>query len=115
VRAANPTWSDGDVRAKAEALTQLDESAARSILLDNGDWDGGLADLANPAAAGIDIWLVRGDPTAGGYIPDAAAAAIADRIGADHVISLPGAPHSPQRTHPEATTAAFLRALAVSS
>ncbi len=52
VRRENPAWSDGDVAAKAEALTQLDEAAARSVLLDNGDWDGGLADLADPAAAG---------------------------------------------------------------
>jgi pimeloyl-ACP methyl ester carboxylesterase len=111
VRAENPAWDDGDVRAKAEALTQLDEDAARSVLLDNGDWDGGLADLVDPAAAGIPVWLVRGDPAAGGYVPDAALPAYAARIGADHIITIAGAPHSPQRTHPVETTAAVLRAL----
>jgi len=40
--ANNPDWSAGDVQAKAEALVQLDLDAARAILLDNGDWDGGL-------------------------------------------------------------------------
>ena len=111
VRAENPGWSDGDVRAKAEALTQLDEAAARSVFLDNGDWDGGLADLADPAAAGIPIWLLRGDPATGGYIPDAWLPAFEARIGADHVVTIPGAPHSPQRTHPIETVAALLRAL----
>ena len=111
VRAENPGWSDGDVRAKAEALTQLDEAAARSVFLDNGDWDGGLADLADPAAAGIPIWLVRGDPATGGYIPDAYLPAYETRVGADHVITIAGGPHSPQRTHPVETTAAILRAL----
>ena len=38
--------------------------------------------------------------------------ASAARYGADHVITIPGAPHSPQRTHLEATVAAFERALA---
>jgi pimeloyl-ACP methyl ester carboxylesterase len=111
VRAENSDWSDGDVRAKAEALTQLDEAAARSVFLDNGDWDGGLADLADPAAIGIPVWLVRGDPATGGYIPDAYLPAFETRLGADHVITIAGGPHSPQRTHPIETTAAILRAL----
>ena len=60
---ANPAWSAGDVEAKAEALVQLDVDAARAVLLENGDWDGGLADLSDPAAAGIlDIWLDPGRP-----------------------------------------------------
>jgi pimeloyl-ACP methyl ester carboxylesterase len=111
IRAANPAWAEGDVRAKAEAMTQLDEAAARSVLLDNGDWDGGLAELADPAAAGIPVWLIRGDPATGGYIPDAVVPAFAARIGADHVITIPDGPHSPHRTHPVETTAALLRAL----
>ncbi len=111
VRTENPDWSDGDVRAKAEALTQLDEAAARSVLLDNGDWDGGLADLADPAAAGMPIWVVRGEPATGGYIPDAWVPAFEARIGADHLITIPGAPHSPQRMHPVETVAALIRAL----
>jgi pimeloyl-ACP methyl ester carboxylesterase len=111
LRADNPAWIEGDVRAKAEAMTQVDEAAARSVLLDNGDWDGGLADLADPAAAGIPTWLIRGDPATGGYISDAAVPAFAALIGADHVITIEGGPHTPQRTHPVETTAAFIRAL----
>ena len=111
VRADNPDWDDGDIRAKAEALTQLDEAAARSVLLDNGDWDGGLADLADPAAAGIPVWLLRGDPSFGGYIADELIPQFAALIGADHVITIEGGPHSPHRTHPVETTAAMLRAL----
>jgi pimeloyl-ACP methyl ester carboxylesterase len=111
VRAENPEWTDGDVRAKAEALTQLDEESARSVLLDNGDWDGGLADLADPAAADVPIWVVRGDPAAGGSIPNEAVPAFEARIGADHLITIPGAPHSPQRTHPIETVGALVRAL----
>ncbi len=111
VRAENPAWAEGDVRAKAEAMTQLDEAAARSVLLDNGDWDAGLADLADPAAADVPIWVVRGDPAAGGYVPNQVLPAVAARVGPDHVITIEGGPHSPQRTHPVETTAALLRAI----
>jgi pimeloyl-ACP methyl ester carboxylesterase len=82
------------------------------VLLDNGDWDGGLADLSDPAAQGIPTWIVRGDPAAGCLVPDAATLRLAAIVGADHVLTLAGAPHAPQRTHPEATMAALLRALA---
>jgi pimeloyl-ACP methyl ester carboxylesterase len=109
--AANPTWSPGDVRAKAEALLQLDASASRSVLLDNGAWDGGLAELAGPDAVGIPTWIVRGDPAAGGMVPDAAIPAFAALVGPDHILTLAGAPHAPQRTHAAATTLALLRAL----
>jgi len=107
----HPDWSRGDVRAKAEALVELEVEAARAVLLDNGDWDGGLADLAEPAADGIPTWLVRGDPEAGGLVPDGVLPAFASRIGADHIVTLAGAPHAPQRMFPAATTAALLRAL----
>jgi len=110
--AANPTWVTGDVLVKAEALVQLDVDAARAVLLDNGDWDGGLADLTDPATAGIPVWLIRGEEAAGGLVPDAAIPAFAECIGAGHILTLAGAPHAPQRTHLEATTRALLRALA---
>lgn len=112
VAAANPTWEPGDVAASAEAIRQVDVAAARAVVLDNGDWDSGLAALADPAAAGIPVWLVRGEPASGGLTMDAAAAEFGRRYGEDHVITIPGAPHSPQRTHLEATIAAFERALA---
>jgi pimeloyl-ACP methyl ester carboxylesterase len=111
IRAEEPAWSEGDVRAKAEAVMELDFDAARAVLLENGDWDGGLTDLRDPAAAGIDTWLIRGDPVTGGYVDDEAAQSFRDLIGTDHVITIPGSPHSPQRTHPVETTAAILRAL----
>lgn len=111
VRAREPSWSDGDVRAKAEAMTTLDEAAARAVLLENGDWDGGLADLRDPAAAGIDAWVVRGEPATGGYVDEDAVREFEAVIGAGHVITIPGGSHSPQRLHPTETIAAFLRAL----
>jgi pimeloyl-ACP methyl ester carboxylesterase len=111
VAAQNPDWSEEDVLAKAEALVQLDPEAARAVLVDTGDWDGGLADLSDPAADGIPTWLIRGDPASGGYVPDPVLPGFAARIGADHVLTIDGAPHSPQRTHPAATIAALLRAL----
>jgi pimeloyl-ACP methyl ester carboxylesterase len=112
LQATEPGWSEGDIRAKSEAVMELDFEAARAVLLENGDWDGGLGDLRDPAAAGLDVWLVRGDPETGGYVDDVAAAAFADIIGADHVLTIAGGPHSPQRTHPRQTVGAFLRALA---
>jgi pimeloyl-ACP methyl ester carboxylesterase len=107
----NPAWSPGDIEAKAEALHEVDLEAARDILLENGDWDGGLRDISEEAAAGLDIWLIRGDPAAGCLVPDPAAAAYAARIGKDHVLTIRGGHHSPMRSHPVETTAALLVAL----
>jgi pimeloyl-ACP methyl ester carboxylesterase len=107
----NPAWPPGDVAAKAEALVQVDVAAARAVLLDNGDWDGGLADLSDPPAAGVPTWLIRADPAAGGYLADDRLPPFEALLGADHVLTLTGAPHAPQRTHPVETTRALLRAL----
>ena len=99
------------MRAKAEAIMELDFEAARAVLLQNGDWDGGLADLRDPAARGLDIWVIRGDPRTGGYVDDDAARAFEEVIGMGHVHTIAGGPHSPQRTHPEETVATILRVL----
>ncbi|MFI5292500.1 MAG: alpha/beta fold hydrolase [Candidatus Limnocylindrales bacterium] len=111
VTVSEPTWSAGDVRAKAEALTEIDEAAARAVLLDNGDWDAGLSGLADPAAANLDIWVVKGEQATGSYLPDAALPAFVARLGADHILTIKDGAHSPQRMLPEATVVAFLRAL----
>lgn len=111
VTVQNPSWSPEDVLAKAEALMQVDETAARAVLLDNGDWDGGLADISDPAAAGVPIWLVRGEEATGSLVPDVMIPAFAARIGASHILTLAGSPHAPQRTHLAATIVALLRAL----
>ncbi len=106
----HPTWPHGDVLAKAEALTQFDDPAVRAILTGNGDWDGGLAALADPAADLV-VRIVRGDPEAGGLIPDGMAARLAERVGAANVFTIAGGSHAPMRIRPEATTLALLRAL----
>jgi pimeloyl-ACP methyl ester carboxylesterase len=112
IRAAFPTWTEGDVLAKAEGLHRFEIEAARAILLDNGDWDAGLAALADPAAANVPVWYVRGDSQHGGMIPDAALPSLTARVGDEHVLTIVEGPHSPQRTHPEATVLAILRAIA---
>jgi pimeloyl-ACP methyl ester carboxylesterase len=111
LRAVNPSWSPGDVEAKAEALVQLDVDAARSVLIDNGDWDGGLGDLAETVAAGIPAWVIRADPAAGGFLPDDRLPSFESLLGPDRVITMSGAPHAPQRTHPADTVRALLIAL----
>ena len=111
MRLANPTWSDGDIAAKAEGLTQFNPDAVVAVLLENGDWDSGLAGLRDPRAAGIRAWVIRGEWETGCLIPDFAVPAIEAQVGRDHVITIREAPHSPQRTHPEATVVALLRAL----
>jgi pimeloyl-ACP methyl ester carboxylesterase len=111
VREGNPSWSDGDVVAKARALTEFSPQLVLDVLLKNGDWDGGMAPLRDPRARGVDAWLIRGEWDAGGFIPDFKVPSIEQQLGSDHVITIAGAPHSPQRTHPEATLVALLRAL----
>jgi pimeloyl-ACP methyl ester carboxylesterase len=107
----NPTYGYGDVVAKAEALTQFDEPAVRAVLTENGDFDGGLGALADPAAHDVPIRLIRGDPAAGGLVPDTALPAFVARLGEEHVTTIAGGPHSPYRTKPEETTRALLSAL----
>ena len=111
IRAARPDWTAGDVEAAGHALLEVDLAAAAGLLLSNGDWDSSLAELAGPAAAGIDVRVVRGEPATGGRTPDEAAAVFAERYGADHLITIPGAPHSPQPTHPAETVDALVRCL----
>jgi pimeloyl-ACP methyl ester carboxylesterase len=112
LRVAHPDWSTGDLIAKAEGLTMFEPEAVRSLLLDNGAWDACLEQLRHPATAAVDMWLIRGDPANGGLTPDELVVAFEARLGVDHVITIPGAPHSPQRTHVEQTVAAILRAIA---
>ena len=112
VRTANPEWTDGDVDAKARALTEFDANAVLAVLLQNGDWDAGLGALARPEAQGIPAWLIAGEWASGCFIPDPAIPQIRRQLGADRVIVIRGAPHSPQRTHPQETVAAIHRAVA---
>ena len=107
----NPTYGYGDVVAKAEALTQFDETAVRAILTENGDFDGGLSALADPGARGVPVRLIRGDPDTGGLIPDAALPAFVARLGEENVTTIRNSPHSPQRTHPAETAEAILSGL----
>lgn len=111
MRAANPTWSDGDVAAKAKGLTEFNPEAVLAVLLQNGDWDAGMAGAREAATAGVPIWVIRGEWDAGCLIPDALVPKLEAQLGRDHVITIRDAPHSPQRTHPEATLVALLRAL----
>ncbi|HUG30193.1 MAG TPA: alpha/beta fold hydrolase [Candidatus Limnocylindria bacterium] len=111
VRRTNPDWSERDVEAKARALTEFNPELVLAVLLQNGDWDGGMAALRDPAAASTSAWLLRGEWDTGGFIPDSRVARIEAQLGADRVITIAGGPHSPQRTHPEATVLAILRAL----
>jgi pimeloyl-ACP methyl ester carboxylesterase len=111
IRGANPQWTDGDIRAKAEGLTQFDEVAVRAVLLDNGVWDGGIADLTAARDALRSTWVIRGDPDGGSLTPDDALPSFADLVGADHIVTIAGAPHSPHRMFAEAFTAALLRAI----
>jgi pimeloyl-ACP methyl ester carboxylesterase len=111
IRAANPSWADGDVDAKAQGVNHFDAQAVLAILLENGDYDAGLAALSDPAAAGIPVWFIRGEFSTGGLIPEEFVPRLVARVGADHVLTIADGPHSPQRTHPEATLVAILRAL----
>lgn len=111
VRASNPHWSDGDVVAKAHALTEFDPACVRAVLLENGTYDAGMSALRHEDAEGIPVWLIRGEWSAGGLIPDEALPAIRAQLEPDRVLMIAGGPHSPHRTHPEATILAILRAL----
>jgi len=111
VRASNPDWSDGDVMAKAHALTEFDPACVRAVLLENGAFDAGMSALRHPDARDIPVWLIRGESSAGGLIPDRALSTIRTLVEPDRTITIAGGPHSPHRTHPEATVLAILRAL----
>jgi pimeloyl-ACP methyl ester carboxylesterase len=57
------------------------------------------------------VWLISGEWSAGGLIPDDALPIIRAQLRPDRIITIAGVPHSPHRTHPEATVLAILRAL----
>jgi pimeloyl-ACP methyl ester carboxylesterase len=111
VRSLYPSWSERDVLAKAEGLTRFDEAAVRSIMLETGDWDAGLAALDDPRARDIPVWYVKGEEAAGSLLPDAWLPRLADRAGAGHILTIRDGEHSPQRQRAEATVFALLRAL----
>lgn len=111
MRAANPTWTDGDVAAKAQGLTSFNPDAVLAVLLENGDWDAGMSAARPAQEAGVPMWVIRGEWEAGCLIPDALVPRLEAAFGREHVVTIEGAPHSPQRTHPEATLVALLRAL----
>lgn len=111
VRAANPGWDERDVLAKARAIQAMDPVAVRSVLVDNGDWDGGLADLRDPAAAGIPTTIVRGEPTRGGLTPDAYLDELLRWRRSVRTVTIAGAGHSPLRDEPAATIGAIVAAL----
>jgi pimeloyl-ACP methyl ester carboxylesterase len=115
LRAVNPTWTDGDVAAKAKGLTEFNPDAVLRVLLENGDWDAGMSSAREAREHDVPMWVIRGEWEAGCLIPDALVPRLEAAFGRDHVITIQGAPHSPQRTHPEATLVAILRALDGSS
>lgn len=112
LRAAYPSWTDGDIEAKARALTRFDADAAVAILSENGDWDAGLTALADGAAADVPLWYIRGEPGSGGLIPDEVLPELATLAGSDHVLTIAGGSHSPMRTQdPSALAFALIQAL----
>jgi pimeloyl-ACP methyl ester carboxylesterase len=115
VRSSNPEWSDADVAAKARALTEFDEAFVRDALLENGAFDAGMSALRHPDARRVRVWLIHGESSAGGLIPDEVLPAVRAQVGHDRVIAIAGAAHSPHRTHPESTVRAILRSLGPTS
>ena len=112
-RAAEPDVDRRATSRRGGGDAELEVAAARSVVARQRRLGLRASPRSpDPAAAGIPVWLVRGEPASGGLTPDAAAAEFARRYGDDHVITIAGAPHSPQRTHLDATIAAFERALA---
>ena len=73
--------------------------------------DAGLAALTDPTVPAVPTWIVRGEDSAGSLCPAGWLADLGGAIGMDHVLTVAGGPHSPQRTHVEATTLALLRSL----
>lgn len=111
MRKANPTWTDGDIAAKARGLTEFNPDAVLAVLQENGDWDAAMSGAREARAAGVPVWIIRGEWDSGCFVPDALVPKLEAQLGRDHVITIRSAPHSPQRTHPEATLVALLRAL----
>ena len=71
IGAARPDWTAGRRRGGGSRAARGRPGGRAGLLLSNGDWDCGLAELAGPAAAGLDVRVVRGEPATGGRMPDA--------------------------------------------
>jgi len=107
---AHPDWGVDDLGGKAEALLHLDPGTVHDVFAGDA-WDGALGALSAPAAAGLETWVIRGEPAAGGYVPDDVLPAYAALIGAQRILTIASAEHSSAPLHPRATVAAILRAL----
>lgn len=113
IAAENPAWHPRDVAAKAKELLQIDRERVLAIGRGNS-WDGGLTALEAGIRGGYPAErcrIVRGIPALGGMLPDAILPRFRSLLGEAAVTTLADSPHTPQRTHPEALTAALLRAL----
>jgi hypothetical protein len=107
--ARNPAWSARGRPGQGRGAAGADVAAARAIVLDNGDWDAGLADLSGSVLRRIPTWIVRATrpPAASCRIAQLPASRHAGRCG----------PHPDPRGRaartatavPEATTLALLR------
>lgn len=113
IAAEHPDWHPEDVAAKAEQLAAIDRERVPRIILGNA-WDGAVGAIGRAVAAGYPgsgYRIVRGLPALGGMLPDPLLPRLAALVGADGIVTLEGAGHSPQRTHPAALVLAFLRAI----
>jgi pimeloyl-ACP methyl ester carboxylesterase len=94
LRAAHPGWAEGDLRAKAAALSLCRIGAVRGLLLQSGSWD--LVSLL--AEVPVPLLLLVSDPAKSAIRPQALAAArLALRPSLGKIVVLPGADHSPFR------------------
>lgn len=115
VRANNPDWSEGDVVAKAHALTEYDPECVRAVLVRNGPYDAGMSALCHRDAQGIPVWLIHGEWSAGGCIPDDKLPAVRAQVGPDRVMAIAGdpfpAPNSSRSHRPRTAHARALRSM----
>lgn len=106
----HPGWPSGDRAVKAESLFALDPAMLGAVFAANPVWDGRLGVLEEVRRAGVDVWIVRGEPALGGLTPDSYIEEARRTWPPERIIEIAGAGHVIPRTHPEELVAVLLGA-----
>jgi pimeloyl-ACP methyl ester carboxylesterase len=96
-----PDWHPLDLAAKADALATVSRRVMVGVVAANVPFDP-LPALRRARPGGhVPVFVIAGEPDHGSLVSEAGRAGLRAVLGPDHVLVVPGAGHSPHRSHHE--------------
>ena len=96
IRRKNPRWHDRDVEEKVRALALVEAQTIVATTREPGTWQG----TAHVEGIAVPTLLIAADPAAGGLLPPAVAARLAEKNPGVSAVTIEGAGHSIHRDDP---------------